>query len=57
MAKKQHKEELCSECLGAKNIYDGIDYITCSTCKGKGTTTKAENEIFLLSIRVEEEDL
>lgn len=52
---KSNKKELCLECLGAKDIYDGTDYIKCSTCKGKGLTTEAENIIFLSSLQVEED--
>jgi len=55
MKKRELKKELCLECLGAKDIYDGEEYKKCTTCKGKGHTTQAENETFLLTIRVEEE--
>ena len=51
------KKELCLECLGAKYLYNGEDYNKCHTCKGKGKTSDIKNDLFLLSIRIEEEVL
>lgn len=53
---KSNKEQLCQECFGAKDIYNGEEYETCVTCKGKGVATKSQNEIFLDSIRMVEEE-
>ena len=40
-------EKLCLSCLGAKDIFDGEDYIKCTYCNGTGHATKEENECFM----------
>lgn len=53
---KNKKKQLCQECFGAKNIYNGEEYVECTTCNGEGITTKPNNELFLQSIQLIEEE-
>jgi len=53
---KTKEKYVCQECFGARDIYNGEEYIKCTTCEGEGETILAKNQAFLLSIQIIEED-
>lgn len=48
--KSDKKLYICEECFGAKDIFNGEDYVKCNTCFGNGKTTKLENYKFLSKV-------
>jgi len=37
----------CLSCMGAKDIFNGVEYIPCNYCKGTGESTRDSNELFM----------
>lgn len=42
----RHQE--CPTCLTLKRVWNGVDYITCPTCRGVGLVVQEEDEEELL---------